>query len=113
MRRDQGVALEIAQPPVPAAILHRAHPFAERVQDGHDEQPNRVGAWQTHAVSLRKEKPVGQKLTRVETLNDTEHDSETVYEVQVSNIERERRAAEHDQRSLDAVRRSIGKRTEN
>jgi hypothetical protein len=73
----------------------------------------RVGTYQPNTVSIGKEESVRQESTGIEALNNIEGDSESVYEVRVGNIEREGRAAEHDERPLDGIGHSIGQRAQN
>jgi hypothetical protein len=79
--RRSSPALQVAQPPVLTTTLGRGDPSTERVQRGNDQQPYSVDTWQPNTVSLGEEETVGEELTGIESLKDTECHSERVYEV--------------------------------
>src|SRR5690606_36051098 len=81
--------LQVAQPPIPTPGLDPSHPSAERIKRGEDQQPHDVDTGQPYAVPLREEETECQKLSRIEALYDAEGDSESVYEVQVGDVEGE------------------------
>src|SRR3569833_1561175 len=102
----------VAEPPVPSSCLESGDPAAKRVEGHDDEDPDDIDARQAEAEAFRKEAIGRQELLSREALRDAERNREGMNEIEVRDVERQRRATERDEYVANRAAQAFGKRAD-